>query len=110
MQALVRQSNDIDVESDQSNYVSELFGKYNCLHYTLLNRASSLTKHIGVLSLPLAMLSPIDNCFIWSLVAETSIIEVSGDVVVEALLNLGGGTALYLGTDSERLFSYLNSN
>lgn len=53
---------------------------------------------MGVLSLPLPMLSPIDNCFILSLVAETSIIEVSGDVVVgvvEALLNcLVGGAAL----------------
>lgn len=73
---------------------------------TLLNRASSLTKHIGVLSLPFVMLSLIGNCFILSLVAETSIIGVSGDVVVgvveELLICLGGGTVLYLGTDSER--------
>lgn len=44
-----------------------------------------------------------DSCFIWSLVAETSIIDVSGDVVgvVEDLLNcLEDGIALNLGTVS----------
>lgn len=51
------------------------------------------------------MLSPTDNCLIWSLVAETSIIDVSGDAVgdVEDLFDcLDDGTAIYLGTDSKK--------
>lgn len=64
-----------------------------------------MTRHIGVLSLLLAMLSPIDNCFIWSVAAETSIIDVSGDVVgvvEELFICLDDATALYLGTDSAK--------
>lgn len=51
------------------------------------------------------MLSPMDNCLIWSVAAETSIIDVSGDVVgvvEELFICLDGATALYLGTDSTK--------
>lgn len=68
---------------------------------------------MGVLSLLFAALSPMVNCFNWSLTADTSIMVVSGDVVVvgvveELFVCLTDGIALYLGTGSEN-FLFVSS-